>query len=197
MSEPRWQANAEAKWKEQWEEYLGHVRHRDCQGKVEFSAPDSEGTPTLARCLFCRAVWRKAYGWQQERLTGLHKPGLPDPPNLRPEDDVLHPAKAVFQGSVDPLVWQAAIKGWRLSGAEDLLVCWEDTAGALVDIHFNCRIKVPDPRDRHLDLVLEPTPEFLALTDPKEARAALSTHLGILGDLAWAAWQKAHSAGDE
>ncbi len=212
---------SEWRWKEQWDDHLGRVTHVGCNGSVLFSAPDSEGTPLISRCLTCGATWRKAYGWKQERCTGLHREGLPDPPNLRPEEVFDNPARgwrleiekvkdvadlltaqgrtvAALDCHVEGPRWLMDTRGRLIISVEDdLVVCWEDDRGVRFELGFNCHIASPDERDRHLDVVLEPRQSFLAIADRREARAALSAELGDLGDLAWASWQKAHPEGGE
>ncbi len=214
MSEPMWTG--------QWIDYLGRILHWPCRDVVLFSAPDSEGTPTVARCSACGAIWRKAYGWQQERLTGLHREDQPEPPNLRNEE--------VIDDLVDPLARQPdPTGGWRVEideamrltdaevmaalgrnlgktqvsaecpseGPPDPCHFWRVAPVQVVDAHQNVQSTCHSVRFNHGLLLLEPDAAFLAIAAPRAARAALSQHLGMLGDLAWAAWQKAHPEGTE
>lgn len=54
-------------WKTEWiENPLNPTHDEACGGDILFSALDSEGNPTIARCNRCGMVWRKAYGWVNE-----------------------------------------------------------------------------------------------------------------------------------
>lgn len=176
------------RWKAQWLENGDLLVHVGCLGRVFFARPDSKGTPTVATCARCSAAWRRAYGWQQERCTGKHLPGLLDPPNLRPDSDV-------FPAGMDPIRRREMVSHFELTREADRpedprMVCGITVNGILVDIYFTVRA-VGD------ELVLEPDEDILDEPDRKTARAKLSDALGVLGDLAWAAWLDRHPESGE